>query len=297
MAEFFAGTRPGRIVALGEMTFELPVLYYRDDSFFLFFTAELDKVKAILPSDRLHPVTLMPGKAVLAIGAFNYIESTAGPYGEVGVAIPVVHGPKPPPPLLPALMESRYPGFGLLIMHLPVTTMLSRDGGRAEWGYTKFLADMDFLITPEYMECRLAEGGRKILTQKVARQGLTFREHRALVTYSVRDGDLVKTRIPQLATCRFTLRPKGSSLTLGEHPVADSIRALGISGRPFMSRYYEDRTAYLPAGEVIERGVRPFDGYLEKDVEGRLTVSYWGQPPATASEAEETAAGDLRRAG
>ncbi|RLB77210.1 MAG: hypothetical protein DRH06_04275, partial [Deltaproteobacteria bacterium] len=35
--------------------FELPILYFRDDLFLLFYTADYNKVKALMPSDKLHP--------------------------------------------------------------------------------------------------------------------------------------------------------------------------------------------------------------------------------------------------
>ncbi len=52
---------------------------------------------------------------------------------------------------------------------------------------------------------------------------------------------------------------------------------LGIADRPFMSRYNQERSAILSAGEVVETGVRPLDGHFGTDVEGKLTVSYFGQ--------------------
>ena len=36
----------------------------------------------------MHPVTMPNGRAIVVIGAYNYIDTTIGPYGEVPVAIP-----------------------------------------------------------------------------------------------------------------------------------------------------------------------------------------------------------------
>jgi len=72
-------------------------------------------------------------KALLGIAAFNYVDTSIGPYGEVAVVIPVVHRRRPLP-LLPALMEASYPGFGNLVLHLPVTGLKPRDAGRGVWG-------------------------------------------------------------------------------------------------------------------------------------------------------------------
>jgi hypothetical protein len=271
---FFAGARPGRLVTHGSATFELPILYHRDDAFGLFFTADAAAVRALLPSPRLHPLALPGGRVLVGVMAFNYVDTSVGPYGEVAVAAPVVHGARPPLGPAAALLEARYPGFGNLVLHLPVTNRVARDAGRGQWGYTKFVADMRFRITPERMECELAEGGRDILSLRVERRGLATPDPNPLVTYSVRDGELIRTTIPQRATFRNAFRPRGSSLELGSHPVADEIRALDLGERPLLSRYYLERAAILPAGEVVERGVRPLEGFRGERDEAEHGVRY-----------------------
>jgi len=277
---FFEGARPGQRVTHGKASFELPILYFRDDCFALFFAADRRRVEAAMPSDRLHPVMLPDGRTLVGVAAFNYIDTSIGSYGEVGVVVPAVHGHRPAP-LVPALMEARYPGFGNLVLHLPVTALTARDAGRGEWGYTKFVADMSFEITPEYQECRLSEGNRHILTLRVARQGLVMADSKPLVTYSVRDGDLRKTTIPQRGTARNALRPQGSFLQLGTHDVAQSIGAFDLSSRPFLSRSYLERSSILPGGVVVERDVRPLDGYRGEEREGAHEVRYGAGRGAT----------------
>ncbi|HDH97073.1 MAG TPA: hypothetical protein ENF73_05040 [Proteobacteria bacterium] len=272
MAGFFDGVVPGDEVTYGKATFRLPILYFRDDFFALFFSADADRVRAALPSNSLHPLT-MKGRAFIGIGAYNYIDTSIGPYGEVGVVVPVVYGRKPAP-ILPLLMESRYSGFGMVVLHLPVTTLVARDAGRGVWGYPKFTSDMRFVITPEFMECRLSEGGKHIFTIRVARRGIPIPDRRPLITYTVKDGDLIKTTVQQRAIFRVSFKPRGSFLELGDHEVADSLRDLGISTKPIQSRYALQRFGILPEGEVIESGVRPLEGYRGQDREGSLEVAF-----------------------
>ncbi len=230
MQTFFGDSKPVNTVTHGEATFDLPILYYRDDVFALYFTADYEKVKAVMPSDKLHPVILPGNKAIVAIYAFNYIDTSIGPYGEVAVALPAVFGKKITVfnGILPALMESGYPGFGVVVMHLPVTRVEARDAGRGEWGYTKFIADMHFAISPEYLECQMLEGDAHILDMRVKRKGFYLRDKKPLTTFSVKNGDLIKTVIPQTAAKRVSLMTGGSRVKLGDHPVAESIRSLGI---------------------------------------------------------------------
>jgi hypothetical protein len=274
MNGFFASTRPGKTVDYKGTEFELPILYYRDDLFLLFFSADFDRVRAAMPSDKLHPVRLLGNRALVGFAAFNYIETSIGPYGEVGVVVPAIYGAKSLPLGLSALLESRQPGFGLVVLHLPVTTTQARDGGREGWGYSKFVADMRFVFTPEFMECRLSEVDRHILTMRVAKRGLAVKDSRPLVTFSVKDRNLIKTTIPQTGTYRFSMYPRGSYLQLGDHEVSRSIQELGFSSRPVLSRYYLERSGILPEGEVIEQGVRPLEGYYGLEREGEHTVLY-----------------------
>lgn len=273
MSNFFATTRPGHEVTHGSATFELPILYYRDDAFAAFFTCDARVARSMCPSDRLHPVTLPGGKALVVVAAFNYVDTTIGPYGEVGVALPVTFGHRSPP-LLPALLEARWPGFGMVILHLPVTTKTARDAGRGEWGYTKFVADMDFRLTPEAQACRVHDRGSLILDLCVPRCGVALCERNPLILFSVRDGELIRCVIPQRGTSVNALYPKGAFLELGSHPLADTLRELGVGRRPFMTRYYLERAGILPAGAVVESGVRPLEGWRGEDREGALRVTY-----------------------
>ncbi|MBW2455525.1 MAG: acetoacetate decarboxylase family protein [Deltaproteobacteria bacterium] len=275
MSRFFDDARDTTSVTHGSASFELPIRYYRDDCFMLFFSADADAVRATLPSDDLHPVTLFGGRATVAIVGYNYLDTSIGSYGEVAVAAAVVQG-KRPLPLVPALLESDYAGFGGLVLHLPVTHRIARDAGRGQWGYTKFVADMAFENTPEHHSCRLSEKGEHILTLKVAKGGMFGRERRPITTYSVKEGDLIRTVIPQRGTFRWWPRCKKSSLELGSHPVAQSIQDLDLSPVPVLKRYFVERSAILPAGVVVERGVRPLEGYLGDHQEAEHTVAYTG---------------------
>lgn len=277
---FFAMTRPGREVIHGQAAFELPILYFRDDFFGLYFTADFVKVKAIMPSDRLHPLRMPNGKAVMAVAAYNYLETSIGPYGEVAVVIPVVFDEVKTrfTSILPLLLESRYPGFGVLVQHLPVTRTVARDAGRGEWGYTKFIADMTFRITPDYFQCAMREKQISILDLRVERKGICLPDRKPLTTYSVKKGQLIRTVIKQRGIKRLAILPGGSHVRWGDHPMARSVIDLGISSRPFMSIYYPERAGILPPGEVVENGVRPFEGYRGEEREGELDIDYTDDP-------------------
>ena len=277
MKAFFKGSRPGKKVKVGRREFDLPILYFRDDAFAIFYTADVEKVRTLLPSDKLNPVVMWGKRALLGVACFNYIDTSIGPYGEVGVVVPAVYSKRKPLKLIPSLRETKNPNFGMVVLHLPVTNMIARDGGRGIWGYTKFVSEMKFDITPEYMECRLSEKKKHILTVRVVRQGMMVRDKRPLSTFSVLDGKLIQTTIPQLGFARNCFFPKGSFLKLGDHQIAKELKKLNISKKPVLSRYYLERSGILPAGKVIEKNVGDLSGHKGENREGELIVEYLGK--------------------
>jgi len=274
MDNFFKDTRPGKEITHGSAFFELPILYQRDDAFGLYFSVNAKKLAGILPTEKLYPIILPNGRAVFAICAFNYIDTTIGTYGEVAAVIPVIYGKKPLTGMLPALMESNYPGFGALVHHLPVTNAEARDAGRGEWGYPKFIADMHFNIKTDYLECLMREKQAHILDLRVARKGIFLSDKKPLITFSVKENKLIKTVVPQKGIRRIALNPKNSYVKFGDHPMAESIKALDISDRPFMSFYFPERAAILPSGEIIDSNVKTFEGYMGETRIAEHTIDY-----------------------
>lgn len=141
---FFDVPRTVMTTSVGEV--DLPALYYEVNNITFLFTAEFERV-----ANKLRPFGLKPGlrwgkKAVVAVGFYEYQQTSIGPYNEVGLAIP-------------ALMEYELRPFsgwidmysslnsrktGLLIIDLPVTTEIAWAGGCELWGYPKFITKIPF---------------------------------------------------------------------------------------------------------------------------------------------------------
>ena len=80
--------------------------------------------------------------------------------------------------------------------------------------------------------------------------------------------------IPQRGGYRWKLLPASAHLELGGHPLGAQLRQLKLSRRPIMQRYYVERSAILPVGEVVESGVEALDGYFGREREGQHRISY-----------------------
>ncbi len=121
---------------------------------------------------------------------------------------------------------------------------------------------MEFASTPEEHVCRLAEDGEDVLELRVEKRGLVLPDRTPTVTYSVRDRALLRTVVAKSCLARSALAAGRSALVLGNrHPVSRGLAALDVDPRPIATRSFLDRSAILPAGSVVERDVRPLDGY------------------------------------
>ena len=130
------------------------------------------------------------------------------------LSFPCTYG-RQAPPWLPLALEAKYPGWGGFVLHLPVTSRVAHDAGRGIWGYTKFVSDMDFFKRPAYQRVRLAEGDSHILTLTVQQSGLTLKDNRPLITYSVLDGQLLKTVVPSRSVYQLGLTPDFGQIGTG----------------------------------------------------------------------------------
>jgi hypothetical protein len=268
--DFLARTETTR-VHHGQAEFDLPIAYYRDDCFVGVFDAAYEPVAQVLPTG-LYPVTLFKGRCAIAIIAFNYLHTSIGPYGEIGITVPCTRYPQTPP-LLPLLLEMKFPTQGMFILHLPVTTSIARDAGRGVWGYPKFVADMDFEKFPSQQRVRLAEGDTPILTLTVEQRGIPLNDNRPLVTYSVLDQHLIKTTIPTQAVYQLGLWGQLGQLALGDHPIAEQLKSFDISTSAIFTKNYLSRASVLPVGETVtpvERFPLGYEGVLQGP--GRLTM-------------------------
>lgn len=278
----FHDNRLGRIV--------LPVRYYRADVFLGMFSAALSPVQAALPSPDLHPVRIAEDRTQIVIAAYNYLQSDAGPYGEVLIGTLCTFR-RAAPPILPLLLESRYPSAAYFVFHLPVTTPIARDGGREVWGYPKFIGDMNFDLRPGCRSVRLREAGEHILTLLIKQRGAMLQDNRPLRTYTVHHGDVLRTTIPARTIYRRSLQPGSGSLVLGEHAIAVQLREFGISLTPFMTRSYLSFAAILPEGTSVGPAARAYPGHTGRDVfAGLHTIRYDDhRTPVTVSPVQASA--------
>jgi len=99
--------------------------------------------------------------------------------------------------------------------------------GEGIWGFPKTVQRIDFADTASRRTCTLAMDGRHVLTFSSARGGRFTLPDMPMTTYSYLGGALHKTTFVCGAT-EVGFGVAGAKLALGDHPIADELRSLGL---------------------------------------------------------------------
>ena len=218
MDETFFARVPIQEIEVSGVRIKFPVRYYDGMTMGANFPTPVDKVQAVLPSHKLKPVQIAPGITTVYLGAMEYhhVEGLA-PYNEFGIMVPCLYEAGDDTPELP----------GSFVYHLPVTTEEARWGGVEIYGYPKFIAEINFEDVGEMRRCRVRTEGKDIITLQVNKLAAEPQSSESY-TYTVKDGQLVRTYIQSQGLLGASEVGGGASYALGLHAVADQVRALGM---------------------------------------------------------------------
>ncbi len=237
MKDLFANVTKNEPVTVGDHLIALPILYRRMDAFFATYGADLRAVSALLPSSRLAPIKVWPGRALVALNAFNYVDTDIGPYGEFSVGVPCT------------LTHAGRRRFGVYVHRLPVTIDAAFQAGVRLWGYPKFVCDMSFESGADNL-VTLEQDDTLILELRVEKGGLGIGLARSMTTFTVLDGDLIETVVNFQAVARVV--PHGlAAINYGPHHMGAELASLGLGSRPIATGELLDLKMALPAGQNL----------------------------------------------
>jgi hypothetical protein len=175
-------------------------LAFRDVHYMaLLYRANSFEIQHHLKNTGLKPALHFFGSPVVALGLIQYRDSDLGAYNEIILSIPVVLSNDSSNHLSNWL--DLYAGFekrrgGQYIIHIPVTSQVSVDGGRNFWGYPKTLEPIthDF-SNNKINSCLKDTNGNTVLDWKgTVGIGIPIPSMN-LMTYSFLHGSLMKTRV------------------------------------------------------------------------------------------------------
>lgn len=257
-AFFEWGTREVREVP-GFGVVHAPALYFPHRMVAGVFTADLVRVRERLPSASLHPVRWGRGRAaVMVMGAFYSCVSDptyerAMAFGATGVFALVTHGEHDAPPFVPLLglpVPERF-HYGLFTLHMGETARPPIVLGRRAYGIPKFLVDLRYEERSGFDRVTVSDRGRAVWDLTVQTTGKPEAFDITPAFYADLDGQLLRWH-NRAAGIQVQGRGQGcATLELGEHPVAEDLRDLGIDSHGLASMFQPHRISVLEAPEVI----------------------------------------------
>jgi hypothetical protein len=211
----------------------------------------------------------VPGKALMALAVCRYDDTDLDPYHEVAMSFVVRAHDAPPRPrpgplsAIDRLKEFRAGAIGVYIHRLPVDQEFSCAAGRDIWGFPKWVASIDIDESRgdnrsggsagSGTTVRLVDQGDHVLSLTIAGGGRLKLPSQAPPTYSFRDRVLRRTTWTTSSE-GVSGRFGGATLVLGNHPMAEELRSLGLPKRALFSSSAVSMRALFDRATVVEVG-------------------------------------------
>ena len=174
-------------------------------------------------------------------------EFVLGGYDEVGIGV------------LASPRSGTAPGGpGLFVLELPVTGAFTREAGREIWGLPKWLMTSTADLGGSTSTMAMSDGNVPVMDATIRTGGFSL----PLVPSSghtwarAEEGPHAGLLLRGKTSMRFRGlrigRGRGTTITWGDHRMADHARALGMDGRPFATFSAERLTASFGESVVVE---------------------------------------------
>ena len=236
--------------------FEFPLQYEKAYCLQAYYMVDFKKAASKLSGTGLVPARFINGKALVALAFFEYLESSAGVYNEVGLAITVL--PKNSSsrifPAYEFLKKTTDRTLGFHILDLPVTTDLANSLGREVWGYPKFVTEIPLDFSRNF------EG--KVMDPDCGEEIFSFSTKIGmglivpgvdLTLYSNHENSIIKTIVDVYAPMKTSFNPK-AQLRLGssQHKMVENLRDLDLqNNRPLIIQSTKSFQSFLNLGEKV----------------------------------------------
>ncbi|MGH8448287.1 acetoacetate decarboxylase (ADC) [Pseudomonas sp.] len=214
-----------------------PNFYYQNNRVTAIYTADLAKLRALMPPDVLaivQPLQIWPGRGLIAFTAYTYEYCDNDAYNEVAVSIITNKPGKANLGPLTLIGQSLSRDFWGYVLKLPVNTELARVRGVVGYNLPKWLTGIDRKEDAQSVVYKItdSQSGKVDVTLTALKlDGLSTQEN--LVTSSFTNLDHQGRLAYGYAVSRqlkhgASTSPGSATLTLGEGSLSDCLRALKL---------------------------------------------------------------------
>jgi hypothetical protein len=192
-----------------------------------------------LVGDAFEIVDFLPGRTLLMIACIDYIDNDLGDYNEVAINCFVRQkGKSRGLPWIGAWLAMAKGSLPSYSWKMPVNQSFTRDAGANIWGFPKTVETINFDYSQEGLFSGTLEmDGEKVLDIKMPRGGTKESAESQMIGYSYIDGIPHVTYSTQTSSGMGSAGGKDVEISLGSHPIAEELRALGLPKKPLMTTW------------------------------------------------------------
>ncbi len=216
------------------------------------FVVPASAANSLIANSGFEVARIAPGKAIFSLSCVHYDDSDCGVYEEIALSFFVKKlGQGKRLPYLSTLLDIQRGNIASYTWRLPVTTQLALDAGKYMWGLPKTIEEIDYENTDGRATFTWREGDKKVLSYSVAAQGTRTPATMSPPVYSIFEGSPHVSYLTQ--TYRNTgIKFRGGDLQLGNHPISDELRSLGLPKRPLISTWNGHLSFQMSAPELLD---------------------------------------------
>ena len=207
---------------------KIPAVVRDASSGTVMYMVDAARAQALIP-DAFEVAEAAPGQTQATIVIVDYRDNDLGDYDEVGIIFFVRPQGQP---------EAE---VGSYIYKLPVNQSFTCEAGFKIWGFPNTVEEIDFSYGNNSATCKLVMDGKHVLTLTVPRGGDGATEPAPATGYTLIDGVPHQNEFTRGGTGEQALPGgEGVALELGDHPLADELRSLGLdTEEPILSAWTE----------------------------------------------------------
>lgn len=220
-----------------EITFPMEV--EEMNSATLLFSVPVDAAAALLPGDAFEIAEVAPGIAQLVIAACDYVRNPWGDYNELNLGFLARPAGAPPDVI------------GSFVYRMPVDQAFTCAAGNQVMGFPKTVQVIDAVYRDDDVSFALIMDGQLALTIRLPRAApLGPAERVEAVSYSYLEGRPYATPL-SIDMGTGLVDPAAVVIELGDGPVADELRSLGLPKLPDLVTWGEGLSATFQLGEPV----------------------------------------------
>ncbi len=199
------------------------------------FVVNAGVVNELIADSGFRAAEIAPGRGVLSLNCVHYTDTDCGTYLETTQTFFVDRvGGGSRIPYLGTWADLARGRVASYTWALQVTTVLSQQAGIQMWGFPKTIEDIELDLSAGWARFSMRMDGRDVFRYAVRAEGSRAPAPLATPVYSIWESAPHVSMLSQEYR-DAGYRPGGGVLELGDHPMADQLRALGLPRRPLLA--------------------------------------------------------------